>query len=781
MKIGEITLTVSNCTTGIYLRWWFNGWHYFLFTNGYEVDMATEEMDNQITRLFSRISKVEHPTKIKAEYSYQITLEGITSGNIQGFIGLLLAEQVEQYEDGVWRVVELTRGDYPIRNDNENGYVLSFEITRKELPNTPAVYQKSIKLYLGDVLCDLDLDEIVPINKQVNDIAELQDRQSDFTAQFKIRKTRAMEALLERSGDTGANTNFPFENQTCRLVQNGIEMITGGILILEHVDDQYYYVSILSGNLNFFKEIEDKKLVDLIIASTDHTWDRATMAASHAGGDYIYPLCEPSDDGGLVNPQVVGNSASMYGGLIWPFIKVKAIWDEIFDNSKTGLKYYVSGYILTDDTFLKLFMPIANLKQTNATFSISLYSLSWVGSAVYITPTILKGNNLIVGDAAYLAGTYVAPYTAKYKIGVWIELVSNGAANTIPLYLYDSVGGLVETFTLIDSSTGSGRRGYPRNHYEVEYTATTGDGLQVYIGMPAVPFAYVQVFYYYNAIIEIIPSVETVYGNAVTPMLNMPDMTQIDFIKMICNMFGLVPDVTARDKTIYFWSYEDLYDNILAARDWSAYLSERDDESEFKFGDYAQNNYFKYKESEDVIPGNGPGIMQINDQTRPKEKDILELPVSTCDEVIVTTTDPITISRIAFNEYDAEASAAAPPAVLYKSRKSIDPRIVYVKEATGITFKIYDGIGGHSDVANCKIATSSSIAFSSLVVNYAGLSRLLTKTNLRRAKFNLPVYEVAGLKHYIPVYLKQYKAYFYVNKISNYVPGKLCIVELIKL
>jgi hypothetical protein len=244
-------------------------------------------------------------------------------------------------------------------------------------------------------------------------------------------------------------------------------------------------------------------------------------------------------------------------------------------------------------------------------------------------------------------------------------------------------------------------------------------------------------------------------------------------------MFGLVPDVTARDKTIYFWSYENLYDSIPIARDWSDYLSERDDESEFKFGDYAQNNYFKYKESEDVIIGNGTGIMQINDQTRPKEKDILELPISTCDEIIATTTDPITISRIAFNEYDAEASA--PPTVIYKSLKSIDPRIVYVKEATGITFKIYDGLGGHSDVADCKIATSSSIAFSSLVVNYAGLSRLLTKTNLRRAKFNLPVYEVAGLKHYIPVYLSQYKAYFYVNKISNYVPGKLCIVELIKL
>jgi hypothetical protein len=85
-----------------------------------------------------------------------------------------------------------------------------------------------------------------------------------------------------------------------------------------------------------------------------------------------------------------------------------------------------------------------------------------------------------------------------------------------------------------------------------------------------------------------------------------------------------------------------------------------------------------------------------------------------------------------------------------------------------------------------KKASSLEVSFSYLIPNeinlgYSGLSRLLTKTNLRRAKFNLPVYEVAGLKHYIPIYLSQYKAYFYVNKINNYVPGKLCTIDLIKL
>ena len=125
----------------------------------------------------------------------------------------------------------------------------------------------------------------------------------------------------------------------------------------------------------------------------------------------------------------------------------------------------------------------------------------------------------------------------------------------------------------------------------------------------------------------------------------------------------------------------------------------------------------------------------------------------------------------------------------------MDARIVYVsRSGTMKTFGISDSIdvdgipdGNIYPTLDPKIASSYEIAFPQLIgaagyrFGYAGLSRLLTKTNVLNAKFNLPVYEVAGLKHYIPVYLSQYKAYFYVNKISNYVSGKLCNVELIKL
>ena len=764
--ISSITIPISRCTTGIYLRWWYNGYHYFNFTNGYEITMQTESMGTQVTKMFSRISKIERPTKLKTDYSYNVTLEGITAGNIPGFEGLLLAEKVEQYESGVWREVEITRGEHVTKDENGPGYIFNFQVTRKELPNTPAVFQKSQHLFINDTECDLDDDEVIPINKQVNDIAEMQDRQSDFTAQFKIRKTRAMRALFELSGETGANTSFPYIQQSCKYASNGIEMITGGYMILDKGNDQYYFASIYSGNLNFFKEIELLKLTDLTLASTNHTWDLTDINSSHASDlDYLYPLCEPSDDGTMIPVKLVGNTTELFGGWIWPFVKVKKIWDEIFSTAQfTPEGDILTAGTLANNTFINLWMPTVNLTPPNISVAQWFYSLRYDGRKDFVVPSqFVGGTSKTVGDAAWLAtGVYYTPYAALYKFRVGINqaYIDGQPAPTITVY---SAGVLAATLTLQGTWGGGGV-------FTGEYQAIANEDLV----FKTTPFNNCTA--YSLAITDIVISTSA-YNSPMTPHINLADLTQIEFIKLICNMFALIPDVTARDKKIKFWNYNDLYNNIPIARDWSAYLSEQDDETEYKFGDYAQRNNIKYKESKDVILGNGDAIIEIDDKTLPAIKDVIQFPVSTCDEETIDFTAPtVNVSRIAFNNIDNTGS--------YKANGSIDPRIIYVKEATGKTFKVWNTVtmdGLSVTINNPKIASSSDISSSFLVINYAGLSRLLTKTNLRRAKFNLPVYEVAGLKHYIPIYLSQYKAYFYVNKINNYVPGQLCTIDLIKL
>lgn len=761
--INLLSILISRCATGIYLRWYYNGFHYFNFTNGYEINLQTSHDDKQVSNYFSRISQSEHPTKINAEFTYQITLEGISEGNIPGFIGLLLAEKVEQYESGVWREVELLRGEHAIK---DGFYSIDFTITRKELPGTPAEYLTSQFLYLGDTLCDIGPDELIPINKQTNDIAEMQDRQADFTTQFKIRKTRAMMLLFERSGEIGAVTTFPYENQACKLIQNGIEIIPSGRLILDKSDDNYYYVSILSGNASFFKTIEQLKLGDLTLASTAHDWLSVIQKASNEGDlDYLYPLIEPSNDGASAISDD-GDTIIMYGAYIWPFCKVKAIWDEIFLNAG----FTPEGDILTNDTFLRLFMPITSLKAENQNTDAYLYAGRNMSTrnltGAFNLLTLLE---VIIGDSLFLGGTYQTRYSATYTFRVYLQVKPiHGYYDWPDVYLYQN-GVKVADFTLVNADELN-LNGYPI--YECKYTALAGKFITFYVSPVWIGMS--------NIYVTKIEDVSLGYGSSISSLSNyLPALSQTEFIKMICNMFGLIPETNVWDRKVRFWNYLELYDNIPIARDWSRYLSESGNETEFKFGDYAQNNYLKYKDSEDVLKNQGRGNFQVDDETLPFEKDVVELPVSTCDEIQVLT--DVDISRINFNSYDPDTG-------LYSQNSTIDPRIVYVKNTAYVGSPLYEKkfrfrspTAIEYEITNPRIASSLEIAMSSLIDNYSGLSRLLTETNFCRLRFNLPVYEVSNLKHYIPVYIEQYKAYFYVNKINNYIPGKLCTVDLIKL
>jgi hypothetical protein len=756
-------ILISHCASGIYLRWYYNGWHYFNFTNGYEISLKTEHLGTQVTQFYSVISKIERPTKIKSDFSYKVTLTGISSGNTDAFNGLLMAEKVEQYEDTTWSEVDITRGNITLKDEGAPAYRLDFEITRKDLHGTSSNYQNTQHLYVNDTECDLDDDEIIAINKQVNDIAEMQDRQADFSAEFKIRKTRAMRALFELTGEVGANTDLPYTKLPCRYVNEGIEVVSSGYLIINKSDFNYYYVSIYSGNLNFFDLLEDKTLNDLSLQSCNHTWDAETAAGSHTSSpatDYLYPLCEPSDDGGMNT--LTGNTTELYGGWIWPFVKCKAIFDEIISDAG----FTADSDILTDATFLKMFMPITGREISPLFAAKYYYSLTNSNTYNFSDPlTVLPGGTTLLGDYEFrYFGFYLTRFAATYKVR--ITIVTSIYISDPDVYIRDeSVSPEDHAMSLVASST----LGFAKsNIYEGEYSAASG----VYLKFVTSP-----VLSYYYAI-QIYDISQTKIGylstfNLTNSIANfLPDISQTDFIKMICNFFALIPDADSRTGVIKFWNYSELYENMPNARDWSAYLSESEDEIEFQFGEYAQNNYMRFNSSDDVADDAGLGNMQIADETLKSEKDMIDVPISTTDEVTILT--DVNVSRITFNKYDDTDA-------VYDQEDEIDPRVVVAEVATGKTFKIRETVaaGATHDVTNPYKARA--MTFGDVITNYSSLSRMLYKANLRRVKLNLPVYEAAGLKHYIPVYFSQFKAYFYVNKIENYVSGKLCTVEIIKL
>jgi hypothetical protein len=256
--------------------------------------------------------------------------------------------------------------------------------------------------------------------------------------------------------------------------------------------------------------------------------------------------------------------------------------------------------------------------------------------------------------------------------------------------------------------------------------------------------------------------------STVNPAYYLPNLTQSDFLKALCNIFGLVPDYDPLTETLRLWNINNLYDNKYLARDWSDYLSVENEELSFRL-DYARRNNLKWKPDGDVGAGTGDASIIVNDANLSKEKDLYVLPFAFCDEVIGVKK---IMARIGWLE-SVEGTAE------YKVKDSITPRLV-TREPLNAEVYITQGATNYT-VNSPYAARSFPLDLLLSVGQNDAIVRMLRQSKVLSLRFNLPVIEVLNLDHSIPIYLNQYADYFFVKKVSNYIPEEICTVELIRL
>lgn len=249
------------------------------------------------------------------------------------------------------------------------------------------------------------------------------------------------------------------------------------------------------------------------------------------------------------------------------------------------------------------------------------------------------------------------------------------------------------------------------------------------------------------------------YPNVFPIFKNLPDITQVDFIKAICGMLGLyvLPDPTNANR-LRFYSLEMLCNNKTAAIDWSGRLLAGDasfpdepDTVSYKVGEFAQNNRFKYKEDNDVRT-NGDGIITVDNVALDIEKDAITLPFS--------ASDGDRILQYSINEDDE------------LEYKNVSPRIMLVepqvRERDGETYE-------------AATLTFTGLGFPDLLNKYYKALRDMLDTAITlKVKMRLTEIDLRTLDYGTPIYLRQYGRYYGI--VSVQAPtNMLCTVELVQL
>jgi hypothetical protein len=112
--------------TGAYIRFYYNGWHHFMFPDRYEISDVQETMGVQITELFSQISRIEEPTSKEVRKYIQLGTQGMLSSEYEGIKHILLSDKVEMLINSLWYEIEIDRGSYTVRQRKGNAYDIEF-------------------------------------------------------------------------------------------------------------------------------------------------------------------------------------------------------------------------------------------------------------------------------------------------------------------------------------------------------------------------------------------------------------------------------------------------------------------------------------------------------------------------------------------------------------------------------------------------------------------------------------------------------------------------------
>lgn len=242
-----------------------------------------------------------------------------------------------------------------------------------------------------------------------------------------------------------------------------------------------------------------------------------------------------------------------------------------------------------------------------------------------------------------------------------------------------------------------------------------------------------------------VTSDEVVKGAYFPIAANLPDISVTDIVKFLCAVTGTFPLQIQDESLVQFVTIDTIWDNISTPVDWTDKLIDstcenKPKELEFKIGDYAQNNWYRWKIDERAYEDND-GSFKIDNKTLEDTKDIYEFPFASSDDNIVPIFD-ITLKRT--NDMETTRYEETE-----EYDRNIEPRIMHVYSKGNTAALRFDM--DMQEIIDTK---------------YKNLAATLNAAKVIKETFTLSDIDIMEFDETRPVYLAQYGAYFAVTEIQ---------------
>lgn len=597
------------------------------------------------------------------------------------------------------------------------------------------------ELYINGDKVDVG-DTDISLNYKSNLLTDISKIVSNNSYTIKLPKTAKNLALIECAHLPSSTTKFPYLKHVGNVLRNGIIIVKDANVVLLSVSE-YIETALSWGNVTNFASIvnDGKKLTDITHGTVEGVdW---VIWSNKGSNSAQFPLIDYGFNSGDPN--------------VWyhPVVTVKWILDKIQEES--GLTF---NFPSDKKTFIdKMIVPLLTRNDSQKINDAFPSFLKMVGYVIAeSTFSHLKLN--YIGDSTQQYASVGGPYGDRLYTKYPITLKVKG---TIEMLVKYNSGMDVNNQYLnlrVSQSDSSGNISSVSTIERKNYAA--------YIEAPNVRLLFnfddlvsIESDEFMHFTIEAIATGasssvlsltvydrnEISFGEKFPLVPNLPDIKQIDFIKAVASMVGLfaLPD---GENGIKFIPFDNLSANKSKAVDWTnrvimAYDSVTPRNLQYTLDNIAQNNWFRYKEDDNVM-GNYDGNIQVDDATIEYERDAITLPFSACST-------KGGVAYIPLYSYNEEGEL---------EYNKTNPRILFLDGTKGI----FKGLEWTTLIAN----------------NYQTYKGLINNAKVVTEYIRLNSIELRDLEMDIPVYLAQYGCYLAIIEIKTK-ENDICECKLLKM
>lgn len=214
------------------------------------------------------------------------------------------------------------------------------------------------ELYIDGQLTDQANGNPIAITLQVNNLADIQDRQSAYTNSIKLPKTATNKAIFGYADADSFTQDQPYQNLKAKLIQNGSETIPLGQANLQTVTD-FFETQLTYGISGFVDIIGNYKLTDIDWTFIPNfTWDLPTVVNAMNGIGQPWPMIDYSNR--VTGSAVVDIRFIRPAVYAWQILKAISSYTQYIKPAEPNNRY--SGYtfqgpILSNPVFLNEIIP----------------------------------------------------------------------------------------------------------------------------------------------------------------------------------------------------------------------------------------------------------------------------------------------------------------------------------------------------------------------------------------------------------------------------------------